>query len=71
MRNKTAKETSLALLSVSEMDTTPIIIQTDNGGEFKSAYNKVCKELEIKHIFSKSYSPNQNAIVERKKQRHS
>ena len=67
LKKKTASEVSLALLScLEEMNTTPIMIQTDNGSEFKRQFNKVCEENGIKHIFSISHTPNQNAIVERK-----
>jgi transposase InsO family protein len=66
LKQKTAEETSIALLSVlNEMDTTPVLLQTDNGGEFKEKYDDICEQVGIKHLFTESHSPNQTAIVER------
>jgi IS30 family transposase len=66
LKDKTAMLSSDALINIIEVaDVKPDIIQTDNGGEFLAQFNQYCKDNEIKHIFSTSYTPNDNAIVER------
>jgi transposase InsO family protein len=42
------------------------VIRSDNGSEFKSnEFKAVTTEFEIKHIFSDTYNPRQNAMIER------
>jgi hypothetical protein len=42
------------------------VIQSDNSSEFKSnEFKTVTTEFEIKHIFSDTYNPRQNAMIER------
>jgi hypothetical protein len=42
------------------------VIRSDNGSEFKSnEFKAVTTEFEIKHIFSDTYNPCQNAMIER------
>lgn len=66
LKDKTAKLSRDALQNIIETaDVKPDMIQTDNGGEFLGEFAEYCEENEIKHIFSTSYTPNDNAIVER------
>lgn len=39
-------------------------ILTDNGSEFNKDFDQACQELQIKHYWTDSNSPNQNAYVE-------
>jgi transposase InsO family protein len=42
------------------------IIWSDNGSEFKAKeFSAVTTEFEIKHIFSDTYNPCQNSMIER------
>jgi hypothetical protein len=67
MKTQSAEEARDCLLSVlHEINTTPIILSTDNGGSFKDVFDEECKDVGIKHIYSQAHSPNENAIVERK-----
>ena len=43
----------------------PNVIQTDNGTEFMGAFHEYLRNEHIGHIYNHSYSPNQNAMVER------
>ena len=66
LKDKTAILSRNALQNIiMESNVKPDILQTDNGGEFLAEFNEYCKDNEIKHIFSTSYTPNDNAIVER------
>ena len=41
-------------------------MRTDNGSEFKAnIFKKLMEKYKIKHIFSNTYSPQENAIIER------
>ncbi len=44
---------------------SPNVIQSDNGGEFKGEFDEYLQDNHITHLFNSTYSPNQNAIVER------
>ena len=66
--NKTAKTVSTAFEKIlkSQDGRTPSTLRTDNGSEFKAGlFGDVCKKYRIKQIFSETYSPKQNAIIER------
>jgi hypothetical protein len=42
------------------------VIRSDNGSEFKAnEFSAVTTEFEIKHIFSDTYNPRQNSMIER------
>lgn len=40
-------------------------VQTDNGSSFLKDFEKLCKDLNITHYFTHSYSPKENTYVER------
>ena len=40
-------------------------IQTDNGSEFMKYFDKACNELGIQHYFSRTRTPQDNAVCER------
>lgn len=46
-------------------NVTPNVIQSDNGTEFMGEFHEYLKDNNIRHILNSTYSPNQNAIVER------
>ena len=66
--NKTAKTVSTAFEAIlkSQDGRTPSTLRTDNGSEFIAGlFKDVCKKYGIRQIFSDTYSPKQNAIIER------
>ncbi len=66
LKNKEAITVSKALVIILRKEKKkPSIIQSDNGSEFQNEYKKVLKKYKIKPIYSASYSPTQNAIIER------
>lgn len=66
LKDKTAKLSRDALQNIIQTaNVKPDTIQTDNGGEFLAEFSEYCEDNDIKHIFSTSYTPNDNAIVER------
>lgn len=42
-----------------------LYIQTDNGLEFQSSFDTLCREQGINHYFIHKNSPNENAVIER------
>ena len=66
--NKTAQTVSKCFCKIlnSQNGKTPSTLRTDNGSEFKAKlFGDVCKDFNIKQIFSETYSPKQNAVIER------
>lgn len=43
----------------------PIFIQTDNGLEFQGRFNKMCKDMNLKHHMIHKQTPNENSLIER------
>lgn len=41
------------------------IMHSDNGSEFKGDFEKICKTLGILQIYSRAYTPKDNAMLER------
>ena len=66
LKRKDAVSTQKALESIfDEANIKPKMIQTDNGTEFMSTFDDYIKEQGIVHILNSTYTPTQNAIVER------
>ncbi len=66
LKKKEAAKVRDALIDIIETaGISPNVIQTDNGGEFKGEFDEYLRDHNISHLFSSTYSPNQNAIVER------
>ena len=40
------------------------MLQSDNGGEFKGELTKYCDDVGIKQVFTLSYTPRSNGLVE-------
>lgn len=51
--------------AIQQMPFKIVYIQTDNGLEFQSQFNKLCRDENIKHYHIHKNSPNENAVVER------
>jgi transposase InsO family protein len=50
-----------------EFETTSKKVRSDNGSGFKNTrIDELCDEFGIKHQFSAKYTPQSNALVERK-----
>lgn len=55
-----------ALKALFDSEGKPLVIVSDNGSEFISkAVNALLDEYEVRHIYTKAYSPQSNAQVER------
>jgi hypothetical protein len=66
LTNKRAKTVVGALDAIMAAAGAPSIVKTDNGTEFTSGeFKSLCSKYKIKHILSETYSPTQNAIIER------
>jgi transposase InsO family protein len=64
--NKKAKTVADALRKILAQGEHCSVIRSDNGSEFKAnEFKAVTTEYEIKHIFSDTYNPRQNAMIER------
>ena len=50
---------------LNKIDVVPDVVQTDMGTEFQGEFATFLKNNNITHLVNKSYSPNQNALVER------
>ena len=44
--------------------TTPKVLQSDNGKEFRGSLSKYCEDEKIKQVFTLSYTPQFNGLVE-------
>ncbi len=42
-----------------------LYVQTDNGLEYQSSFNRACEEVGIRHYYNHKKSPNENAVIER------
>lgn len=63
--NKEAATVAEGLKSVFEKArATPKILHNDNGGEFQGEVAQLCKDRNIKQVFSRSYTPESNPLVE-------
>ena len=66
LKNKEAITVSKALnIILKNEKKKPSTLQSDNGSEFQNDYKKVLKKYKIKPIFSATYNPKQNSIIER------
>ena len=55
-----------ALIEILDRLPFPVtFIQTDNGSEFQSVFDKYCQDRGLKHHFIHKRSPNENAVIER------
>ena len=44
--------------------TKPKVLQSDNGGEFRGELTKYCDDVGINQVFTLSYTPQSNVLVE-------
>ncbi len=67
LKDKTAASVLAAFIDIVNNDAKvhPSLVQTDQGTEFMDTFHQYLAEKKIKHIRNDSYSPNQNAYVER------
>ena len=66
LRSKSEIETVAAFERLCDrLDTQPVILQSDNGTEFKNKEMKAfCEQEGIKQVFTTSYTPTGNALIE-------
>lgn len=63
--NKTAENVKNALAEICRVSRTyPLILQSDNGGEFKGVFKTFCADNDITQVKTLSYSPTSNGLVE-------
>lgn len=63
--SKASKCVALALSELYMDVGPPKVLQADNGGEFKKAVEKLCKNLAVKIVRSSPYHPQSQGKVER------
>lgn len=65
LRNKTAADVAREMKKIFEdAEMTPTLLLSDNGLEFRGELSELCNEQNTKQIFTRSYSPESNGIVE-------
>lgn len=66
LKNKEASTVWAALASILDsLPQKPTIVQSDNGGEFKSQVSEGLKQKGIKQVFSSAYHPQSQGAIER------
>lgn len=66
LKQKEANETKDALEQlINELGIKPKYVMQDNGTEWLGEFEIYCKENNIKQLFTRSYSPEANGVVER------
>ena len=65
LKNKEGITVSKAMKSIITTAGSPEIIQSDNGKEFLSEFDRMLEQYNIKHIKSSAYSPTTNGQIER------
>jgi hypothetical protein len=66
MKLKDAETTRDAFAEIiNDAGVSPKYLMSDNGKEWLGEFKEFCKENEIKQIFTRSYSPEANGVVER------
>jgi len=64
LKNNTSETVSDAMDRIAKKaNTYPKIIQSDNGSEFKGAFDDWTKEHKIDHVKTLSYSPKSNGLI--------
>jgi hypothetical protein len=65
LKNKTAIDVADSMADIfNEAHAYPNRLQSDNGGEFSGQLDELCKEHDIKHIRTTSYTPQSNGMIE-------
>ena len=66
MRSKSEEETKDTFERLCDrLETQPVILQSDNGTEFKNKVMRAfCQQEGIKQVFTTSYTPTGNALIE-------
>eukprot|EP01039_Chlorochromonas_danica_P017269 gene17269-20549_t len=63
---KEANNTSAALRALIDKNgVSPKYILSDNGAEWLGSFQEFCTQKQIKQLFTRSYSPEANGVVER------
>ena len=63
--NKTAENVKNAFAEICRDNRTyPLILQSDNGGEFKGVFKTFCSDNDITQVKTLSYSPTSNGLIE-------
>jgi IS30 family transposase len=65
LKYKEAVNTRDALKEVIDTNVKCKYLLSDNGKEWEGAFGQYCKDHSIKQLFTRSYSPEANGIVER------
>jgi hypothetical protein len=66
LKNKEDKGVSDSMQAIFESDGKPLVVVSDNGSEFISHdLNQLLDLYDVRHIYTKAYSPQSNAQIER------
>ena len=68
LSDKKAKTVAREVQNLYREWSFPKVVQTDQGGEFKSDFDKFCNKYKIKHITSRAYHPQSQGKDERSHQ---
>jgi len=65
LKHKTGLDVKIGLSSIF-LERRPLILQSDNGGEFRNeVVRSLLAQYHIKQVFSKAYTPTTQGLVER------
>jgi transposase InsO family protein len=65
LQDKTAASVARFLIRVLATTGGGLILQSDNGPEFKGEVSAVCEQFRVKQVFSSPYHPQTNGLIEK------
>ena len=65
LQSKNSKEIAAELKSIYMENGSPLVLQSDQGSEFKGAVKRLCNKMHIKIVNSRPYHPQSQGKVER------
>ena len=65
IKDKTAASVAAFLETVFSMTGGGLILQSDNGGEFKGEVSGVCERFQVRQVFSSPHHPQTNGLIEK------
>ena len=65
LARKTSKAVAAELKAIYRENGLPIVLQSDQGSEFKGAVKGLCRKLKVKMVHSRPYHPQSQGKIER------
>ena len=65
LASKTSKAAAAELKAIYMENGPPIVLQSDQGSEFKVAVKGLCRKLKVKMVHSRPYHPQSQGKIER------